>query len=167
MTGRPAVKKKDEIHFTRSRPEACPAFRDYYIQDRLSGKSVYGHDTYEYALFRKIRYRLDRTFRTRRQACSYVSAKTGLSRWDIRWQSCSIICNDRELLGVEHCGILWRIEKRTYPVRVSTRPIEDERITGWHMTYSECLTAAKEIIKQEESKCSGGEKGVKSGKAEW
>lgn len=139
-----------EIRFTRQNPWSCPSYKDYYIMDKYSGKDIYGHDAYDYALFRHCGFQLVRTFKTRKRAYQFIGKETGLSDWDLRMGSYAFICNDRELLGVQRDGILWRIEKRSRPVRVLTRPIEDERLTGWFTTYNECLQVSKEFIKQEE-----------------
>ena len=139
----------EQIVFSRHTPASCPAYKDYYIQDRAIGNNIYGHEAYEYALFRKCHFRAVRQFRTRKQAYKYVSGITGLSDWDVRMGSGSIIVNDRELLGVRHGGKLYRIEKRTRTV--SVRPESDDQLTGWFTSYNECLSAAKAFIQDKEA----------------
>lgn len=146
--GRSKEVKALEIRFTKAAPWCCPSCGDYYIQDRPAGKDIHGHDTYEYALYHKLRFQVIRRFRTRRQAYEYVSRITGFSRWDIRMGSYGILVNDREYLGVLYNGTMYRITKRTR--EVATRPAEDERLTGWHMKYVDCLSEAKEIIQRED-----------------
>ena len=38
----------------------------------MIGKDVYGHDSYEYALFKRIGFQLVKKFRTRKQAYEYL-----------------------------------------------------------------------------------------------
>ena len=139
-----------EIKFTRADPWRCPAYKDFYIQDRPAGRDIYGNNAYKYALFRKIPFQVIRRFRTRKQAYEYVSRITGYSRWDIKWNSYGIVINDRDYLGVLYNGTLYRITKRTR--EVATRPLNDEQLSGWFIKYVECLTYAKELIKEMEDK---------------
>lgn len=139
-----------EIKFTRSDPWSCPSCGFYYIQDRVAGKDIYGHETYEYALFRKCPFQVIRRFRTRKQAYEYVSNITGFSRWDLEWNSPSIVTNDREYLGVIYNMTMYRISKRTR--EVATRPVNDEQLSGWYMKYAECVSAAKQLINEQEDK---------------
>ena len=139
-----------EISFTRKAPCACPSYKDYYIQDRPDGKDVHGNDTYGYALFKRQPFRVIRRFRTRRQAYEYVSNLTGLSRFDVKMGSSRIVMNDHEYLGVIHGKDFYKLSKRTR--EVSTRPVDDEQLTGWYMKYVDCLSEAKQIIKELETK---------------
>ena len=136
------------IKFTRTQPGSCPAYKDFYIQDRSAGKDVYGNDAYEYALFRRRPFELIRRFRTRKQAYEYVSRMTSYTRLDIRLRSCGIVVNDREYLGIIHGGVMYRISKRTR--EVCSRPVDDERLTGWYMKFADCLSEAKQLINEME-----------------
>ncbi len=138
-----------QIVFSRPSPCCCPEYKDFYIQDRLDGKDVHGHDAYSYALFRRKHFKKIRQFRTRKQAYQYVSDITGISQWDIKMGSCRVIINDRDLLGVLHNGLFYRIEKRDRVV--SVRPENDEQLTGWFVSYNECLAEAKKLIQNEEA----------------
>ncbi len=141
---------KGKIRFTRADPRRCPAYRDYCIQDRAIGADVYGHEAYQYALFRKCPFQLLRRFRTRKQAYAYQSNLTGLDRMDIKWGSCRIVANDRDMLGVLDRGKMYRLNKRTREIHV--RPEDDKQITGWFDTYKECLETAKTAVQREEEK---------------
>ena len=133
-----------EIKFTKAAPYCCPSYKNYYIQDRYTGRDIYGNETYEYALFRKQPFQTIRRFRTRRQAYEYVSHMTGYTRFDIKMGSSGIIMNDREYLGIIHGYTMYRIAKRTR--EVATRPVNDTQLTRWHMKYVDCLSEAKEIL---------------------
>lgn len=137
-----------EIRFKKTAPDRCPAFRDFYILDRVSGRDIYGHETYQYALYRKNSFHAIRRFRTRRQAYEYLTQKTGLTRLDVKWRSRSIVVNDRDHLGVLHDGTLYRMNKKTR--EIDSRPLEDEQITGWFDRYADCVAESKEIIKKME-----------------
>ena len=136
-----------EIRFTRSGPGACPAFRDYYIQDRFAGRDIYGNDAYQYALFRRLSFTVIRLFRTKKQGYRYLSELTGLTDWDVRMGSSSIICHDHEYLGVLSGDTLYRITKRTR--LLEKRPAEDQRLTGWFDRYADCLAEAKYLLSKE------------------
>lgn len=139
-----------EIVFKKDDPAACPSCGEYYIQDRVAGRDIYGHEAYEYALFRKSPWMLMWSFRRRKKAYEYLSEKTGLTRWDVVRRSGRVICNDREMLGVQAGdGTLWKLMKQTSPVQVWMRYGTDLQVTGWYMTYRECLEAAKERIAAE------------------
>ena len=135
-----------DVRFTKATPCCCPSYGDFYIRDRASGKDIYGHETYEYALFKRQGSRIVRRFRTRKQAYAYVSKVTGYTRFDVKMGSTGIIMNDRQYMGVLHGKTLYRISKRTN--EVATRPVDDVQLTGWHMKYAECLAEAKEIIEK-------------------
>ena len=120
---------KRKINFSRSSPWECPVCGPYYIQDRAAGKNIYGHDAYEYALYRKEVYRPEGTFRTKKQAYRHVCSKTGLTIWNVKYKNVDILI-DREKTVVFHDGVYWKIEKRTRPVRVFSRP-EDKRLSAW------------------------------------
>ena len=139
-----------EIRFTRAAPWRCPSYKDYYIQDRPTGKDIYGNDTYGYALFKMKPFQVIRRFRTRKQAYEYVSRITVLEQWHVKMGSHSIIVNDHDYLGVIYGKSMYRISKRT--CEVATRPVEDEQLSGWFMKYVECLNYAKELIKDMEDK---------------
>lgn len=144
------MSRPKEIRFTKAVLYGCPAYKDYYIQDRAIGKDVYGHEAYEYALFRRNHFKVVRRFRTRKQAYQYVSDITGLDQWDVKMRGYRIITNDRECLGVLHNDTMYRIMRRTREVAV--RPSKDEQLTGWYDKYNDCLSAAKQIVKSEEGK---------------
>lgn len=133
-----------EIRFSRERPWCCPAFRDFYIQDRPAGRDIYRKETYEYALFRKIRFEPVKRFRTRKKAYVYLCNKTGLCELSVKWQSPQIIVNNRQYIGVTDGKTMYRLDKRTR--WVEKRPVEDERLTCWYPSYSDCLTEAKRIV---------------------
>lgn len=133
-----------EIRFTRSEPWRCPRYKNFFIQDRLAGKDVYGHDTYQYALFRDMPFQEIRRFRTRKQAYEWLSKETHLTRWDIERRNPAIIRNDNQSLAVWHNDNLYRLNKRRRLVEV--RPVEDERLTVWHDKYTECLEDAKRVV---------------------
>lgn len=136
-----------EIRFVPAMPGGCPAYGSFYIQDRLmDGRDIYGHETYQYALFRKVPFQVLRRFRTRKQAYEYLTCLTGLTRLDVEWGSHSIIVNDREHLGILHGDTMYRMDKRTR--EIVTRPLEDEQLTGWYDRYTECLSEAKSIVKR-------------------
>ena len=135
-----------DIRFQRRFTGACPQYRDFVIQDRYIGHDTYGNDCYEYALFRRVDFECIRRFRTRKQAYQYLSNLTGLSRWDMKMGSASIIRNDGECLGLIWGNTMYRLYKRTRVVE--RRPVEDEQITGWFEKFSECLAEAKEIIRR-------------------
>lgn len=135
-----------EIRFVRSAPYACPQYGAYYIQDRMIGKDIYGHESYEYALFRKIGFRLVKKFRTRKQAYEFLSKKTSLTQWDIKMGSCNVVVNDRNVLGIEHGKALYKLMKHTR--EVYTRQSEDENLSQWYTNYNECLENAKKIVQE-------------------
>lgn len=135
-----------EIRFVREKPYACPRYGPFYIQDRMIGKDVYGHDSYEYALFRKIGFRLVRKFRTRKQAYEFLSKTTSITQWDIKMGAYDIVANDREMLGIQHGKTLYKLVK--YSKEVFARPLEDEKLTQWYSTYSECLEKAKKVVQE-------------------
>lgn len=138
-----------EIRFTRAAPDRCPAYKDYYIQDRYVGRDIYGHEAYEYALFRRLHFRTVRRFRKRKQAYKYLSDLTGLTRWEVKMGSYHIVSNTRDALCVIHGRAMYRLEKRTNEIR--TRPVDDEKLSGWYERYAECLAAAKETVKRLEA----------------
>lgn len=140
------MKKVQEIRFSRPTPGSCPAYKDYYIQDRFAGKDIYGNDAFEYALFKRVPFKVIRRFRTRKRAYEYVSNLTGFSRWDLSYRSCGIVVNDKEYLGVISNGTMYRITRRTR--EVATRPANDEQLTGWFMRYADCLEEAKQLIQE-------------------
>lgn len=134
-----------DIRFTKAESSACPRYKDYYIQDRVAGRDVYGHETYEYALFRSCGFELVRKFRTRKQAYRYVGDKAYISRFEAEHGSGRVV-RDREWLGVYTHDRIFKIIKRTN--EVLSRPVNDERLTGWCMTYQECLAEAKELVRE-------------------
>lgn len=135
-----------DIRFLRRDPGCCPAYREYYIQDRLSGTDVYGHETYQYALFRRHPFQLVRKFRTRKQAYVYVSELTGVDQWDVKMGNCKIIGNPHfnNFIGVIHAGKMYRINRRARTVEVA--PLDNEQMSIWFDRYSECVAEAKRII---------------------
>lgn len=135
-----------EIRFVRSEPYACPKYGMYYIQDRMVGKDVYGHDSYEYALFRRIEFQLVRKFRARKQAYEYLSKKTSITQWDIKMGAYNIVVNDRKVLGIMHEKTLYKLIK--YTREVYARPLEDEKLSQWYTNYNECLENAKKIVRE-------------------
>ena len=135
-----------EIRFIRSEPYACPRYGTYYIQDRMIGKNIYGHESYEYALFRRIGFRLVKKFRTRKQAYEFLSKKTLVTQWDIKMGACNVIVNNRDVLGIEYGKILYKLIKRTR--EVYTRPSEDEKLSQWYASYNECLENSKKIVRE-------------------
>lgn len=137
-----------EIRFVRSKPYSCPKYGPYYIQDRMIGKDVYGHDSYEYALFRKNGFQFVRKFRKRKQAYEYLSKKTSITQWDIKMGAYNIVVNDREVLGIMHGETLYKLIK--YTREVYARPLEDEKLSKWHTNYNECLGNAKKIVQEME-----------------
>ena len=136
----------NDVRFSRRDPACCPAYKEYYIQDQLSGTDIYGHETYQYALFRKCPFQMIRKFRTRKQAYAYVSNLTGVDQWDVKWGSCRIVGNPRydNLFGVIHAGKMYRINRRARTVEMA--PLDDEQLSGWHDKYHECVAEAKRII---------------------
>lgn len=136
-----------EVRFSRTAPWCCPSYGEYYIQDKFSGKDIYGNDTYEYALFRRKPFQVIRRFRTRKQAYMYVSQVTGLDQWDIKMGSHSVITNNHEYLGVIHGDIMYRISKKTR--EVAMRPVDNEQLTGWHMKYIDCLSESKALLEKD------------------
>lgn len=136
-----------EITFRKRDPAGCPQYGDYSIRDRYIGRDVYGHERYEYALFRLQHFEFVRRFRTRKQAYRYLSEITYLNRWDIQMGSSSIICHDHEYLGVLSGDTLYRITKRTR--LLEKRPAEDQRLTGWFDRYADCLAEAKYLLSKE------------------
>lgn len=78
----------------------------------------------------------------------FVSRITGLTKWDVKMGSSSIVVNNRDLLGVRRDGKLYRIEKRTR--EVSSRPEEDIQLTVWFTNYADCLFSAKAFIRSKE-----------------
>ena len=139
-----------EIRFSRAAPWCCPSYKDYYIQDRSSGKDVYGNDAYDYALFKRQPFQVIRRFRTRKQAYEYVSRITGFDQWHIKMGSFSIVVNNHDYLGVIYGKSMYRISKRTREVAI--RPVDDEQLSGWFMKYVDCLEYAKQLIKELEEK---------------
>lgn len=139
-----------EVRFTKTAPWRCPSYKDYYIQEWDAGKDIYGHDAYMYALFRRCPFQVIQHFRTRKQAYRYVSSLTGVTLWDVKMGSYRIITNDQNYLGVLHNRAMYRITKRTGEVAV--RPVDDEQLSGWYDKYSDCLSAAKQIVKNKEGK---------------
>ena len=137
-----------KVAFTRRRPFESPSFGDYYIQERKSGKNIYGHDSYEYSLFRRVPFETVATFRTRKQAYKYVSERTFFSKWSTDHHAPGTI-KDRDYVGCIHGSVMYRVEKKTRPVQVRMRPVDDEQVLGWFWTYNECLAAAKEYIERE------------------
>lgn len=137
-----------EIRFSKAAPWRCPAYKDLYIKDRSIGRDVYGHERYEYALFRRRPFVTVKRFRTRKQAYQYVSDITGYTQWDVRMGCCNIVLNDHEYLGVIYGHNMYRITKRNNEVAV--RSLEDDQLTGWYELYRDCLSAAKEIIQNME-----------------
>lgn len=134
-----------EIRFSRKDPSACPAYKDYYIQDRMAGRDIHGHETYEYALFRRRGFELVKKCRTRKQAYQYVGEKAYISKYEVDHGSNRVV-RDRDWLGVyTHDGI-FKIIKRTNEILL--RPMDDEQLTGWRMTYQDCLAEAKEIVRK-------------------
>lgn len=133
-----------DIRFQRRFPGACPQYKDFVIRDRYIGHDTYGNDCYEYALFRQSHFEAVRQFRTKKQAYQYLSNLTGLTHWDIKMGSSSIICNNRECLGLIWGTTMYRLMKRTRVVE--KRPVDDEQITCWYEQYTECLSEAKEIV---------------------
>lgn len=138
-----------EIAFTKTAPGSCPAYGDYFIQDRPYGRDIHGNECWQYALFRKQHFQTVRRFRTRKQAYRHLSELTGLTRWDLKNRSHSIIINDRQYLGVIYGDTMYRLDKRAREIQ--TRPTEDERLSGWHDKYNECLAEAKRIITEEDA----------------
>ncbi len=136
-----------DVRFSKRAPWCCPAYENYYIQHRPAGRDIYGNETYEYALFRRLTFRVVKRFRTRKQAYAYVSRMTGYTRFDVKMGSTAIIVNDRQYLGVLYGETLFRIEKRTN--EVSTRPVNDIQLSGWYMHYTDCVEDAKQIIRKE------------------
>lgn len=134
-----------EIRFSRKDPSACPQYKEFCIKDRLAGRDIYGHETYEYALFRLCPFSLVRKFRTRKQAYQYVGEKAYISKYEADHGSSRVV-RDREWLAVCANDRIFKIIKRTNEVLV--RPINDEQLTGWRMTYQECLAEAKEIVRE-------------------
>ena len=135
-----------EIRFTRSEPYACPKYGTYYIQDRVIGKDVYGHESYEYALFRKVDFQLVRKFRTRKQAYEFLSKETSLTQWDVKMGAYNIITNNRNVLGIEYGKTLYKLVK--YTKKVYIRPKEDEKLSQWYPSYNECLENAKKVVQE-------------------
>ena len=135
-----------DIRFVRDKPYACPQYGPFYIQDRMIGKDVYGHDSYEYALFRRIGFQLVRKFRTRRQAYEYLSKITSITQWDIKMGAYDIVVNDSKVLGIKHGKTLYKLIK--YTREVYARPLEDEKLSQWYTTYNECLEKAKKIVRE-------------------
>ena len=137
----------NEVRFNKKAPWCCPSYKNYYIQARYIGRDIYGNETYEYALFRKLPFILIRHFRTRKQAYEYLSNLTGYTRWDIKMGNQNIV-NDYDFLGIVYGSTIYRIEKRTR--ELYSRPIDDERLTCWHTKYVDCLSEAKQIIQSRE-----------------
>lgn len=129
----------------------CPTYKDYYICDRFSGKDVHGHDTYEYALFRRSQKQILGKFRRRKQAYEFLGNIIGCrDKIYIQiMQDAGNAVNEREHLSIRRGDLIYRLEKRTN--EVSVRPYYDQQISGWHMTYNECLKEAKEIIGRSET----------------
>ena len=124
----------------------CPTYKDFYICDRFIGKDVHGHDAYEYALFRRSKKELLGRFRRRKQAYEFLAGIIGCRDKiyvRIMVESGSAV-NEREHLSVRRGDLIYRLEKRTN--EVSVRPYYDQQISGWYMTYRECLKDAKETI---------------------
>ena len=129
----------------------CPTYKDYYIYERFSGKDVHGHDTYEYALFKRSKKKLLGKFRRRKQAYEFLGNIID-SRDKIYIQileESGNAVNEREHLSIRRGDLIYRLEKRTN--EVSVRPYYNQQISGWYMTYRECLKEAKEIIGRIES----------------
>ena len=62
----------------------CPSYMDYYIGDRLIGRDAYGHESYQYALFRLPPTTVEATgFGSYQDACLWLIKKEmRLSRED-------------------------------------------------------------------------------------
>lgn len=132
-----------EVRFTKKDPAACPSYKEYYIKDRMAGKDVHGHDAFEYALFRRRHFELVKKFRKRKQAYKYVCeaccvSKLGAERGD--WN----IVRGTDYIGVYTSRGMYKVMKRSSEVLF--RPYDDEQMSGWAVTYNECLTAAKIIV---------------------
>ncbi|MBQ3702493.1 MAG: hypothetical protein II885_07025 [Oscillospiraceae bacterium] len=136
-----------EITFRKREPAGCPQYGDYYIRDRAIGRDSYGHERYEYALFRRQHFETVRQFRTRKQAYQYLSELTLLSRWDVERGSSSVICHGHEYLGVIYGDTMYRITKRTRVL--DKRPVEDVQLTRWFDRYADCLAEAKRLLGKE------------------
>ena len=132
-----------DVTFRRTEPGACPRYKDYYVQDRYTGKNVYGHDTYEYALFKKCPFVTIDRFRRRKQAYEYVARETGVTKETEKYTN--RVIREQGWVAVYNGADIWKIIKRTNEVQ--HRPEQDLRITGW-MQFAECLDAAKAYIEQ-------------------
>lgn len=142
----PADSLPHEIKFARKNPWECAAYNDFYIQDRFTGKDVYGHDSYQYALFRRCPFRLIQKFRTRKQAYVAFGDVTGISEFDIRMGAYEIIsgAHGGRFFGVQSGDKIYRLDR--YNRTIEVRPIHDTRISPWCDKYAECVTGAKQII---------------------
>lgn len=135
-----------EIKFTRKKPWECASCNDFYIQDRFVGKDVYGHDSYQYALFRRCPFRLIRKFRTRKQAYVAFENLTGISEFDIRMGSYRIISGARggRFFGVRSGDKMYRLDR--YNRTIESRNMTDTQLSTWYDRHAECVTEAKKII---------------------
>lgn len=136
---------EEVIRFSRETPWSCPAYKDFYIKDRPDGKDIHGHDTYSYALYRRMPFVTIMRFRTRKQAYRHVSRLTGLDQISVIYGNSRVILNSREYLGVICDDKMYRIAKHTHEVQM--RPAEDTQLTGWFDNFNECLETAKQLVR--------------------
>ena len=134
----------EEIRFTRPRPDACPQHKDYYIRERWSGYDIHGNETYDYALFQRVQFKFVRKFHRRKQAYEFLAKVAHITKFDVEQGSHRVITNTHEMIGIIGGSMMYRLNKRTRVLE--TRPIDDEQVTVWHMTYRDCLMDAKITI---------------------
>lgn len=136
----------NEIVFRREESYMLPRYKDFYIKDRKQpGRDRNGHETYEYALFRRRKWKYVRRFRTRKQAYMWLGKLAGITKETMYYADHSSYQDDK-IVSVLLNGTIWKLDKKTRTIY--NRPYNDERLTGWHEKQRECINAAKGVVRK-------------------
>lgn len=133
--------KPKTIKFKEPYPGACPAYGDYYIRDRCSGRDVHGHLSYEYSLFRRLPFVVKYQFSDETDARDFFAKLVLRSRVPV---------NDNGNLVALVNNTIFKLDLKT--LEISEKPLENEQLSGWHDRLSDCIADAKEIIAKREEK---------------
>lgn len=131
----------------------CPRYKEFYIMERPGGTDQYNNKKYEYALYKIIPVKEVKTFAKRKEAILYLSELTGFSTFSYKHGNTNIHYDkDRRVIAcIANQGktIYW-LDLKT--CKITSKPYENERITGWYESYNECLAFSKEYIEKMENK---------------
>ncbi|MBO6304852.1 MAG: hypothetical protein J6M62_07250 [Selenomonadaceae bacterium] len=129
------------IKFTRT-GGGCPSYKDYYIKDKFAGYNVYGHDVYDYTLYKKQPKKVLH-FKKNKQAYNYIKS---LGVWITKDMSkfYSDTLENKELAAIiDRDGTVYRVLKDTSTLEIIPPPVQ---LTPWYNNYIDCLNASKELI---------------------